>query len=60
MVKGKLMVRMFPLFHNPQIVATIEKGRFKPAFLKQRSSNLPGRNRMLATIIVEAAARLAT
>jgi len=32
MVKGKLMVRMLKLFHSPRIVATIEKGRFDPAF----------------------------
>ena len=40
MVKGKLMVRMFKLFHSPRIVATIEKGRFDPAFHAQKKERL--------------------
>ena len=40
MVKGKLMVRMLKLFHSPRIVATIEKGRFDPAFHAQKKERL--------------------
>lgn len=40
MVKSKLMVRMLKLFHRPQFVATIEKGRFEPAFHGRRIVSL--------------------
>lgn len=40
MVNSKLMVRMFALFHSPQFVATIEKGRFEPAFFMKTIARL--------------------